>query len=448
MNKKNNPIQISVIILTASILGLSLFTPPYLDYFYFKGGVEKDGIYQFILTHYFYLDGRFASIPALIQIALIKFLPHTLIISIYALIFLSFSFFFTKSISYFNNNRWTYGLLILIILSFFYGFHTHIRNTVYWAVGGVYSLHLLFTIIWVLFLDKWLNNKFRSKYHFFAICLSFIIGGVSQNLFPALIIYYAYLFIIRKDIIIINKITTFIATVTGFIITAIAPGNFRRMDAFEGAIDLSPLNLSSNFFGITVNYLNYSFLLFLFIAITAIYHGIFIKNTIPNRLDNLDNRKHFTISIVFILMAFSTIVPMIIIPKQAAPRTAIFFMLFNSLALFNFIAYYTAKYKNKLKVRPIIKTSIPIIALLLHLVIIPRHYISANITYKNQKENEEMIMEQIHKGEKNIVIKEIRTPKATFTTQYTSCPLSSDANYFANQQLSLYYNVDAIIAIK
>lgn len=436
-------------LLLLSICGLAFFTPPYLDYFYFKGGVEKDGIYRFLLTHYFYLDGRFATLPALFQISIIKYLPHNLIIFTYVVIFISAIFYFYKIIQSQLNLNWNYGMIVLLILTFFYGFHTHIRESVFWAVGGVYSLFFLLTMVWLLYIEKLLQSNFFSIKHYLAIILSFIVGGVSQNLFPALFIFNIYLLFQKKSIPFFNKIINFTATTIGFLVIAIAPGNFKRIDVFEGSAVVKPLELFNNYIEISINYIHFSWVLFVFIVLVAIYSAF--TTTQKLTISGAAKKELVIKNTIFILMAFSTIAPMSFIPKQAAARTAIFFMPLMSLAIFNLTYLLAMQVKLKLPEtlfhRPL-KHLVIITLVLLHLLYIPKHYIYGYKAYENQKKNEQAILKKKQEGEKIISIKEVLTPKTTFTTQYTSCPLSSDPNYFANQQLSLYYKVDAIIGIK
>ena len=429
-----------------SIISISIVTPKFIDYYYTYGIVHKFGVKHFILTQYRWNDGRAMSLPGLLRENLILWFPHAIVIAIFAATLILVVYVYNKLLAKSLNIRFTYFSLITTVIIFFYGFYSHIAHSLFWGVGGGYMFGLLFNCLWFYFLfclNK--EDSFFSKKSIFFILLSGVVGGIGQNLFPSIFIYYLYILIFQKSKYnLFTIITSFLPFAIGALIISVAKGNTAHASLiFHTTIFSKFSELPLNYFQVLGSYFSISVVLILFSILLGIYHGV----TNSNSSIEEKNKKHH---IIWLLMALATVAPMSLIPVAASPRTSIFFQFFISIFFHNIsYQFIIAKYK-KSSIKFSFVSLIPILSmvfLLVHSFFIFIQWKYGLIAMKNEHENETAIRKEINEG-KVVEIKEAITKKnpLAFCINYTEDPISKDPTFWVNGQLEVYYGVDSIKA--
>lgn len=420
-----------------SILSLSLFIPEWTDYFGFSAALKENKITDYLWNGYLKWDGRFLSLSALIQCFLVLYFPHVIIVLFYSALFLINGLLIGKILDIQIKGEKRILLHILIIISLFYGFYSHISETVFWAVGGVYTLHLFFGLILILYL-KYGSKQFVKYDLGIVVLLSLISGSTSQNFSPALIIYLAYflIFIPRES----DKNRYWFALgglLAGLSIISLAPGNFIRANGNESNFNLDVIWLMKLFVGITLRYLKFSLVLIAF----AIFSALLMAGRMTYTAESF--KKHLKADFVWFLMALATVAPMVFVPSETSLRTSIFFMAFLYVFVFKMSSWFFVHNKfflgNKL-----------IFCILICLVV--THFYMMSIEYRDgstaqsaRKSLVEDIISQKQQGQDTIVIFQPALPMKAFTINYNKYRITSNSNNWINKQHSSYYGLTAIV---
>lgn len=432
---QKNILGIIYALFAASLLVLAFNTQKFLDYFYFSGCIENDGIKVFLIKHYFWWDGRFLTFQSLVQASLIKLLPHAFIIVTYVISFLAFAYMLLTIVI--TNQIQRLQALPLVSILLFYGFYTHIANTVFWAVGGVYIFSALLLLLYIKHFN--LTNKLFTIASIITIGLSFIAGGLGQNMASTVLLFIVYQAITQWKT--ANKWVLCLSTLAALAAIALvilAPGNFKRTDYFDTNMPTSNIMLLiQNYFFVLLSYIKWSWVLIIGMPLMGLLHTAAQKqkNT-PKPLD----------SILYIAMAFATGLPFSLLPGAATPRTAIFFMallcigLYNLGRLVNIPRTPIINYKSTL----ILLSSF---AVIIHLFVIPKHIEAAKAATQLQVNMESEILLQKNNGIPCITIDENIVQKEVFSVNHTGTPMSTtEPTFWVNEQLAVYYKVNCILA--
>lgn len=434
-------------IFSLSIISISIVTPKFIDYYYTYAIVHKYGVKHFILTQYRWNDGRAISLPGLIRENLIMWLPHAAVIAIFAATLIILVYIYNKFLEKSLSIRFTYFSLITTLFIFFYGFYAHIAHSLYWGVGGGYMFGLLFNCLWFYFLlGLHKNDNLLSKKSIIFILLSGVVGGIGQNLFPSIFIYYLYILVFKKST--FNLYALFFSFITfaiGALIISVAKGNTAHASLIFHTTIFSTLSeLPLNYFKVLGSYLSISVVIILLSIFLGIYHGIINAKFYEDKKE----KKHH---IIWLLMALTTVAPMSLIPVAASPRTSIFFQFFISIFFHN-ISYQLVVAKCKksevnfsfAKLFP----TISVLFLLVHSFFIFMQWKYGLIAIKNEQDNDTAIRSEIREGKKVVELKEAITKKNSmaFCINYTEDPISKDPTFWVNGQLAEYYGVDSIKA--
>src|SRR3989338_9469412 len=156
--KTTNFIYITTVILSilviVSIIGIALFTWPKADDISLLLQMNEKGFFAHIVKSYLYWDGRIISL-GIIQNLFLKYLPVEIINTIWASCLVLTAFASLKIFLYASKIKTRFALSDYIVGTaiisgiFWYGFKSHISDTVYWATGGVYVMALLFAVFWL-----------------------------------------------------------------------------------------------------------------------------------------------------------------------------------------------------------------------------------------------------------------------------------------------------------
>jgi len=449
--KKIEPSKIAYGLIVSSILALSFFIPKYGSYFFFKGYLQKNGIFKLLLFFYQFWDGRNLSVPGLIQASFIKFLPHTAIIFAYSLIFLFSSYLCSIILNRQVGSREdNYAFISFATLTYFYGFYTHIRETVFYAVAGWYISMALLLIIWLLIAEKSIMKSSKKLFSVLFVLFSFIVADLSQNILLAVFIFLCYTILKHKNK--VNRITAILSVLSmflGFFMIAQTPGNAQQI-AFYGAkyFCFSAVPLLKNFISISFQYISFSWILILLSSFLGLFNSFSGENN-KEAMPHLTIFEILTRQSIWLVLAFSTIVPMALIPKEATPRTSIFFMIFISFFLHNFFYYLSRNYKDSISLKKVVRFMGAyglFFIVSLHLFVIYKEMNIGLNAVANQKYNEAEIIRQKNGGSKVIKIKEKITSKGGFAINCNAIPLSSNPEFWVNRHLAAYYGVDSISA--
>lgn len=437
----NRIFNILLILTISSILFLSFCVPKWTDYYLYYGQLESKQIFSWLWNGYLGWDGRFMTFYAYAQSLFIKHLPHYLIIIIYTIIFITTAAILSQILFNKINTR----IFILVLLSMFYGFYPHISETVLWAVGGIYSLHLLSALLFIFWVEKINNQQSQNLFNnpYIVFILSLIIGASTHNLTPALLLFnlHALIFSISTGLKQSTKqrqllIITFSGIVIGLSWIIVAPGNFVRSSNLSN-INIDVYYLLKLFVGINLRFLKYSIAIILSAFITALLLTTSNKQTtFINFLKN---------NYIWALMAGSTVIPFVFVPHEASLRTTIFFMIFIYIFVFQLSKWILIQ----LQVDISGKTKDLILAMIavLHLSIIPFHYKDGLTAIKERQRIENEIIKQKKQNIKIIKIEQPEIDIKSFTINYNKYRITNNPNHWINQQQSYYYKVESIINI-
>ena len=321
--------SIAVIILLI-ILSLNLNTFYWADDYAILNEVENLGLYKRCLNGYYNWDGRYLTIGAFLQGFFLKYLPVRIVTLIWSLLFLLsgyfISLFIEKELSLnFKtkiSNRIFFRTFIIILFCFVSS--SHFSQTVHWATGGVYTFNLFIGSLWLYFNNKRNGNFF---YYLSVVILTLLLSTSTQNLLLPLMVYIIIkiVFDSKNNL----KLNLFLLTIMicGFSIINFAPGNTIRLGEINDNLltNFSFIKLLKYIVKFSFLYTKYSIflifsMLFLFFAFNKKIQFHFLKNS--------KAIKYYFTNYQFLLIAFISIVPFIVLPSLASERTSIYFLFF------------------------------------------------------------------------------------------------------------------------
>lgn len=436
-----------LLLVLISLVLMSVYTPMFLDYFFFKGGIEQDGLFKFQLVQYFWWDGRFFTFTALIQSLLIAWAPHWIIILFYAAclavvpaLFLQYTKLFNIDIKPVSYASAYFFLLIL----FFYGFYSHLAQSLFWAVGGVYMLGLVVFILFLLVAETLSEAKLFSWKGLTFIGVTTIAGGLGQNVFPGTLLFLVFVLLSKWKS--INKFTFFIGALghlASMAIVVLSPGNARRSHFWKSEYEVSLLRLIENFIGVLKGYFSISLLLAIgMIVFVLIFYRVDSKS--------FKAKDHIVRAVLFLAMMLAVSIPFALLPEAATPRTSLVFMICFSLGLFHVSALLKFRLSGMIaEITPCWANILMIIAMMGHGYYTWLHIEAGRNAIDIQQRNENAILKQKSEGVKNIQLHYEKIPISVFSVNYTDATVSSsDSGYWVNEQLALYYGVESVIDIK
>lgn len=398
----------------------------YTDDMAFIMELGDNNVFNWAWDRYFNWDGRHLTPWGILQAFNIKYLHHTVILLMYftafcSAILLMVKMEFNKTMSKLKNITF----YLLIVISFFFMFKAHITQTLFWAVGGFYSVMLLGITVWLYFFNK---NLTTNKTLFYIY--SFFIGASTQNITAPL------LFIIIAHFIFNNKynkkhlMLTFIAVLAGGLFITLAPGNANR--AVINHESLSIIAVIKNFGITTFQFLLISKALLLltpYISIYAHSNNFITKNTQSSHI------------LVLFGAALASVAPFALVTGVAANRTAIYFQFFLAFALIHLWIKIFQYLKTKgITLRVIKQVNSAVLIVFLTAVPILNFINSFEIKEKNNKRIE---IVKANRGNDLILEPIAPTIKTTnFLTFFND--ISTDPDWWSNKAFAAYYNLKSV----
>lgn len=357
-NSRNN----NIILNTIGILSLCLILCLNINVFYWADDysilneINDFGILRRCVEGYYTWDGRYMTPAAFFQGLFLSELPVGLITLIWNVCFLvgaSLLYFIAAEEKLIDkSNRSIIYLPLLFAIAYWLGSYGHIAQTIYWATGGVYSFNLLLGGFWLLGFYKMQNCQvFLHKVLF--LLATIIIGITTQNLTVGLMTLL-FLTIFQNALknenhnLAFNTVL-FLIILIGTVFLSTAPGNFIRMKEINAAAltDISLWLLVKNFIYILYAYLKITVILaFLAVSVGIVclsekgekFSVVFRKIILvpKSKVQLITFIDHYK----YLLVALSTILPLITIPEVGSGRTAIYFMFFLFLFIVRFVTLF------------------------------------------------------------------------------------------------------------
>lgn len=325
------------------ILVLNINTFYLADDYYFMMSLTKNGVLQNCINYYYTMDGRFLSIGAFIQGFLLRYISVQFITLFWNVCFLVSGiliFYIAKedlNLKISKKHSLLFGLITSIII--WVGSYTHIAQTVYWATGGVYSFSLLVGLLWIMLYNSKLKNNQYFNHLILFLSFSFIVGSTTQNLSISIIALVFINILIdvfdKKYVNLKFNILTILFLIVGILFISLAPGSEKRI-----AIVNDPQYNSVKYFLINLYIISkYFFTQNLILIVLSIIISFFFRMSVFNSTINLkkirfifpNNRTNiinFLKTYKWLLIAISSYLPFIIIPRAVAERTVIYFGFF------------------------------------------------------------------------------------------------------------------------
>lgn len=325
------------------ILLLNVNTFYWADDYFFMMSTTKNGILQHCINGYYASDGRFLSIGAFVQGFLLRYYSVQFITFFWNVCFLIsgiLTFYIAKedlNLKISKKQSLLFGLITSIII--WVGSYNHIAQTVYWATGGVYSFSLLVGLLWIMLYNSKLKNNEYFNHLFLFLLFSFIAGSTTQNLSISLIALVFINILIdvfdKKYVNLKFNILTILFLIAGILFISLAPGSEKRITIVN-----DPQYNSVKYFLINLYKISkYFFTQNLMLIVLSIIISLFFKMSVFNSMINLKKIKlifpnsrtniiSFLKSYKWLIIAISSYLPFIIIPRAVAVRTVIYFGFF------------------------------------------------------------------------------------------------------------------------
>jgi hypothetical protein len=408
------------------------------DDFAFQIMLSNQNLFEWAWERYLSFDGRHLTIWGIIQGFNIKYLPLQLTIAIYFLAF-AFGIGITLKLLFFADNIFkinTFISILAITLSFLIIFRAHAFETIYWAVGGMYSLMLLgFALWWYLFTKtETLPNSTIDKTAFFV--LSFLIGSSTQNLAAAILFILIYIFFTDKKRAKKPLIIAFLLVTAGALFISLAPGNTSR--GFDvSAMDFSVIELINNFVVVIIKYLKLSRSSIVITFSIALL--LFKLGTLPNSKNNLKK------VLLFLGAALATALPFVILPVGLiSNRTAIYFQFFFSLSLI-FFYLFIIQCITKKKVIPRVLFQLNAALIIGCVSIVPILNFANSFKLKHEYQNRKSII--IHNSEKSDLSIPLIKPSLHISNYLNYFKdITDDPEFWRNQAFAEYYGYKSAVS--
>lgn len=442
--------------------------------------IRDKNIWQYAWYAYNNWDGR-GIMTGLISGSAIKYLPVTITNSIWALALIGTAFVVNKILQFelIYISRDKYDSLIrtaAIAGTLWLGMGIHISETIYWATGGFYIFSAFLGVLWSYYLLKLVNN-IRSKPHptnqemivFFL--LSIPTGMLSHNLSTGLLVFGVTIMIIywlnnQYDLKkLLTGIFALVGIIVGTIIISVAPGNFIRAAAAKRSFQLNIPTLMQNYLDALKFYLGISQSLIILCILAAFLLTFLLgkkfglKEAFTINLGRIGKEikiplnKKILIKILdrskYLLASFATVLPFVLLPDFATPRTSIYFMIFLSIFIFvSFIPILKPtlfvpgnKSTNQRKGALTFGYLMLCLLFLFQLSILVPHNIQ---TYKIQKEinKREKILAGVKNTNADIVLPLLNIGVVPFSARFSD--VSEDSKFWINNCISQYYGLKSV----
>lgn len=299
------------------------------DDFYIYNQLQERGVWDFMWSGYMSWDGRFVSLNALVQLLLIKTDSAPLAVGFWSLMFLTAA---TLGVEVFRKETGGDGSkvgksrqVIILLCLMWLGFSNHLSETLYWVTGGIYIMALAMSLGFILFFIR-RPDSIRPSWLFGGMVFGLLSGlmGVVASLpllvFMAVEVALQYRRSLKPGL--AYPAAWGGALLAGIVFNIVAPGNFIRAGVLDTSFQLDAVTMGVNFLKISFRYLHFS--------IPAVGMAVLAVLLFAPKGRIRLKKPSFSFNAVlfhgkWLMTAFSSIVPMLVIPDFAGGRVTIFF---------------------------------------------------------------------------------------------------------------------------
>jgi len=401
------------------------------DQFSFSSSLEKQGVFNFLWKMYMGWDGRHLTPSGITQAIFIKYSNSPITTFIWVICFIS-SFYILSKI-YIK----MHFVIITAILStsFLIIFQSHLFQTLYWSVGGIYMMMLLFGVLWLYYYKNGKGNVYVLY------ILSFLAGATSQNLSISLIALVSIDQLINyrnREMIDYKQLIVLGFLILGTLYITFAPGNTSRVNMVdEEWTILSKLLMMLNIYknGLLLTKPIY------FIAPIIGLITYKLKKQSENDLEE---------AIKYIIIGFASLAPFIMLPavNSEEARITIFFQIFIFLGILHF-SWYVIKaidskyniYNQRIRLINFITSTLQLMILGFSLTLLTMNFQKGMEIKKQYLKREEIIKST---NDKQIVIEGISFKGNRSTFMHYFYDITEDTSNSFNRMAATYYNLESI----
>lgn len=344
------------------IIVLGLISWPVADDFHFYSAIKSSTVFEHSWELYMNWGGRFSGfLLTLIPFSIINIEYSYLIVVFYACCLIITAYllaFFLKNLSI--GKKFLYYDFGIITCILWLGLLPIAKEVIYWASGGVYILTTLLAILWIFIIYTFLFKIKTIKYKYLSLPLlmifSFFIGSSQEILSPALIFITIIMLLLarkkQKEIRFIIVLALMFLTF-GTIFMYIAPGNFIRAKIGADSFNFSIIKIVHNYFNALLQFSRITLKLIILTIIGAFSSALFKLRNVKSKYSNINistyiksNMSRLIIIISFLISAFITLTPFILIPNFITLRASIYFQIFLLLFIWGIIDYFLVFFIN------------------------------------------------------------------------------------------------------
>lgn len=322
---------------------------------------------------------------------------------------------------------------VLLLLIFYISYYV-LGESLFW-VAGVYLWPLIIFVVSSFLFDLLSEMEFTPVENLLLVFICILLGNSLELMFfPGILLIGNLFFKVRKNKIPLNFLLLLaLAFISGVLLSILSPGNSLHLN--YGRHELN-LNLKSQWIHVQhvflkiFDFFRWNFFVAFSLAFGAIFPlNISKKLTIEKCLFNL-------------LVAVTSLLPLVPLYGFNADRTYIYFCIFFSYSLFWFVQYLKIRW-SFFKVNTAISQSFLMSGLAIACIILIVNIQDARMLRLNFLEQQQQIQKQSLLT-KNVVVKKISTPMRNHLLFYND--LTNDPKIWANLAQAKYYGLYSLIA--
>ncbi len=322
-----------VLLITFAAITVTGFNSYYhADDFNSLKNIADRGLFGDAYFQYLNWDGRVISPLFIIRNLLLINLPPEVIVILALLGLPVLSFLIVKILTHFEFVSKTKDLIPVFLISilFWFAFRAHIARSIYWVTGSYYMFANVLYFLWIYF---YLTGK--RNVLFLLVTFTVISSGVNIASSLITLVFLMHIFNVYK-VNLKNDLSTGVVAFVGFLLSALAPGNFERARMNYSGITYNVLDFPGNFWIVAEEYILMSkwIPLAAMIAAAGIHHLL---------IGSGNNKQVLKAAFIFLLSGFASIAPFMLVPESASRHTVIHFQtfIFVSVLMFSLSALST-----------------------------------------------------------------------------------------------------------
>ena len=331
-------IKVMGLLAVGMILSLSLNAVLWADDFHIRISLGESGMLGFMLKQYHSWDGRFISLNAVVQLLLLQG-PPALAAGAWSMMFLLSAALMLRIFYVETGLTWQPGAALLPLAGLFsllwLGFSPLLAETLYWITGGIYTMSLAMSMAFIWMVIRSSDNPSRAAM-LAGFLLSIFCGmaGVIVG-FPLLVFLFLRMLPGHPKGRLSFLLLLALGLTAGILINLLAPGNYRRAAVLSTSFVWDMGQMALNFMKISYRYLSFSLPAIgaALLAAVLLPRGHYPAHSNPPSLSSAFGLRRLLEESRWFVVAFSGILPMLVIPDFAGGRTSIFFMAYLFLGI-------------------------------------------------------------------------------------------------------------------